>query len=474
MEAVSNSVVPPEEVSELETTYESAVSEQSGDAKTSDEVEIPTEQPDNTKNLVGLEEQGNVEVAITEQSEEPKATETPVPAEALAEEPVEAVEPVEAEVPVQIEEPVQVEEPVQEQAQAEEPVKSEETVQTEVLVQEPVQIEEPVQAEEPVQVEEPVQAEEPVKSEETIQAEEQVQAEEPVQVGEPAKAEKTVQVEAPPTADEPATVTTEVPAATEEASITEVPKATEVPSATEETVVTDEPAAVEEPSTVEAQVAVEEPVKSEEPAAVEEQAEAEKPAAAAVDQPIAETIEAITRDMNAADERVINAATKMAAGDADTVLPKKQTRGEKKARKVLLKLGLKQVSGVNRVTIRKSKNILFVINNPDVYKNPATDSYVVFGEAKIEDLSQQAQMAAANRMQKRKQEMEIKAPNIKIDPLREEPEEEDVGEIEGSDKVDDKDIELVMQQANVSRQRATKALLNCKNDIVNAIMELTM
>lgn len=33
MEAVSNAVVPPEEVSELETTYESAVSEQSGDAK---------------------------------------------------------------------------------------------------------------------------------------------------------------------------------------------------------------------------------------------------------------------------------------------------------------------------------------------------------------------------------------------------------------------------------------------------------
>ena len=36
--------------------------------------------------------------------------------------------------------------------------------------------------------------------------------------------------------------------------------------------------------------------------------------------------------------------------------------------------------------------ILFVINKPDVYKNPASDTYIVFGEAKIEDLSQQAQM----------------------------------------------------------------------------------
>merc|ERR1711862_82390 len=48
-------------------------------------------------------------------------------------------------------------------------------------------------------------------------------------------------------------------------------------------------------------------------------------------------------------------------------------------------------------TIRKFKNILFVINKPDVYKNPASDTYIVFGEAKIEDLSQQAQMQAAEK-----------------------------------------------------------------------------
>ena len=61
----------------------------------------------------------------------------------------------------------------------------------------------------------------------------------------------------------------------------------------------------------------------------------------------------------------------------------KQSRGEKKARKALSKIGLKTVSGVTRVTIRKSKNILFVINKPDVYKSPASDTYIVFGEAKV-------------------------------------------------------------------------------------------
>ena len=41
-------------------------------------------------------------------------------------------------------------------------------------------------------------------------------------------------------------------------------------------------------------------------------------------------------------------------------------------------------------TIKKDK--------PDMYKNPASDTYIVFGEAKIEDLSQQAQMEAAQKV----------------------------------------------------------------------------
>ena len=50
-------------------------------------------------------------------------------------------------------------------------------------------------------------------------------------------------------------------------------------------------------------------------------------------------------------------------------------------------LGLKQVPGVTRVTIRKAKNILFVIGRPDVYKSPASDTYIVFGEAKVQALT---------------------------------------------------------------------------------------
>merc|ERR1711980_69327 len=83
--------------------------------------------------------------------------------------------------------------------------------------------------------------------------------------------------------------------------------------------------------------------------------------------------------------------------DEEPVSKAKQSRSEKKARKAMSKLGLRQVTGVTRVTIRKSKNILFVITKPDVYKSPAGDTHIVFGEAKIEDLSQQAQVQAAEK-----------------------------------------------------------------------------
>merc|ERR1711977_233184 len=73
----------------------------------------------------------------------------------------------------------------------------------------------------------------------------------------------------------------------------------------------------------------------------------------------------------------------------------KQNRSEKKSRKAVQKLGMKPVPGIVRVTVKKSKNILFVISKPDVHKSPNSDTYIVFGEAKIEDLSAQAQASAA-------------------------------------------------------------------------------
>jgi nascent polypeptide-associated complex subunit alpha len=161
-----------------------------------------------------------------------------------------------------------------------------------------------------------------------------------------------------------------------------------------------------------------------------------------------------------------------AAGLPEEAVSKaKQSRSEKKSRKLMSKLGLKQVQGVTRVTIRKSKNILFVINKPDVYKNPASDTYIVFGEAKIEDLGQQAQMAAAEKFKAPELGSGAEAGASVPAPIQEESEEDEEVDETG---VEEKDIELVMNQANVSRAKAIKALRNNNHDIVNAIMELTM
>jgi nascent polypeptide-associated complex subunit alpha len=133
---------------------------------------------------------------------------------------------------------------------------------------------------------------------------------------------------------------------------------------------------------------------------------------------------------------------------------------------------LKQVIGVSRVTIRKAKNILFVIIQPDVYKSPASDTYVIFGEAKIEDLSQQAQMAAAEKF-KAPEPAEVPG-EIAITPAQARHEESEGEEEIDENGIEAKDIELVMSQAGVSRSKAVNALRNNQNDIVNAIMELTM
>ncbi|KAG1338578.1 nascent polypeptide-associated complex subunit alpha-like protein 1 [Cocos nucifera] len=151
------------------------------------------------------------------------------------------------------------------------------------------------------------------------------------------------------------------------------------------------------------------------------------------------------------------------AGDASG--RSKQSRSEKKSRKAMLKLGMKPIPGVSRVTVKKSKNILFVISKPDVFKSPTSDTYVIFGEAKIEDLSSQLQTQAAE---------QFKAPDLshvisKPETSAMAQDDEEVDET----GIEPKDIELVMTQAGVSRSKAVKALKAADGDIVTAIMELT-
>jgi len=195
----------------------------------------------------------------------------------------------------------------------------------------------------------------------------------------------------------------------------------------------------------------------------------------------------------------------------------KQSRSEKKSRKALQKLGMRPVPGIVRVTVKKAKNILFVISKPDVFKNPTSDTYVIFGEAKIEDISNNALSKKAQQVLDTESPLNpsaalasmagVGAPTKEHDhshhghnhehphtesaaPSTEPPtsssasekKKEDSGasaagaddEVVDETGVEAKDIELVMSQGNVSRARAVKALKSNNGDIVNAIMALTM
>lgn len=150
-------------------------------------------------------------------------------------------------------------------------------------------------------------------------------------------------------------------------------------------------------------------------------------------------------------------------------------RAEKKSRKAMQKLGMRPIPGVVRMSVKKSNQVLFVITQPDVFKSPNADTYVIFGEAKTEDSGQMAAAAAqaAQAQQAAAAAAAKQAPEAaSLEPVSEEPAGDDAAPAE-EEGVESKDIELVMSQAGCSRAKAVKALKENDNDLVNAIMSLT-
>ena len=141
---------------------------------------------------------------------------------------------------------------------------------------------------------------------------------------------------------------------------------------------------------------------------------------------------------------------------------------------------MKPIPGITRVTMKKSKNIMFVINKPDIFKSPGGESYIIFGEAKIEDLA--AKQAAMNEQQRSAENNNYyqQSSNTSSKNNNDDDDDDDMPElVDESVQVDEsgidpKDITLVMEQAHCTRSQAVTALRNNANDLVNAIMELTI
>lgn len=110
----------------------------------------------------------------------------------------------------------------------------------------------------------------------------------------------------------------------------------------------------------------------------------------------------------------------------------------------------------------------------------------IFGEAKIEDLNSQAQASAAQQLAAAESagagdphaghdhaHDHDKGKAIDSGEAKKDEDEDDDEEVDETG-LEAKDIELVVQQAGVSKKKAIKALKENDNDIVNSIMALSM
>mmetsp|Transcript_15154 Transcript_15154/g.17502 ORF Transcript_15154/g.17502 Transcript_15154/m.17502 type:complete len:177 (+) Transcript_15154:51-581(+) len=155
----------------------------------------------------------------------------------------------------------------------------------------------------------------------------------------------------------------------------------------------------------------------------------------------------------------------------DNKEPEMDARGGKQAKryaKAMAKLGLKPEPNIVRVQIRKHQGLSFAISKPEVYRFPGTNTFVIFGETQLEETGNDAQKAAARTVVGAAPEQAEAAAAAAAPAAAEEDDNEDAGTLQ------EKEITVVMSQANVSRGKAIRALKNNNGDIVNAIMELTM
>mmetsp|Transcript_3658 Transcript_3658/g.4230 ORF Transcript_3658/g.4230 Transcript_3658/m.4230 type:complete len:342 (-) Transcript_3658:208-1233(-) len=181
-------------------------------------------------------------------------------------------------------------------------------------------------------------------------------------------------------------------------------------------------------------------------------------------------------------------SSKAATDDEEGTKKKRVVRNrvEKKNRKLMMKLGMKRITGVHRATFKTKKGIFF-IDDPDVYSETdgKNTELVIFGQTFVQDTPDvfdqtmtqnmhdvQRLMVATDSKDYKNEDgtfhtlppttSTLKKKEVTIVPATE----------EGEKGLEPIDVELVMSQASVSRSRAVNALRKNNKDVVDAIMWL--
>ncbi|KAF7455820.1 Nascent polypeptide-associated complex subunit alpha [Cryptosporidium felis] len=157
----------------------------------------------------------------------------------------------------------------------------------------------------------------------------------------------------------------------------------------------------------------------------------------------------------------------------------RHNKGEKKNRKLVQKLGLKPITDFEKVVVRGARGLSFQIVDPEVYPIPGTKSYIVFGDAKLEDRNAASQAAAlanaTSQLEQKLAAMKTRDEDSSEAAPASSSTKEDDQENEEADEtgVDEGNIDLVMNQTGCSRAKAVRALKSNNNDVVEAILSLS-
>lgn len=128
------------------------------------------------------------------------------------------------------------------------------------------------------------------------------------------------------------------------------------------------------------------------------------------------------------------------------------------------------MTGITRVTLRKRDGLIFVINDPEVLKSGSNEnSFAIFGELKLEDPNQRLAQSQAQKFAEKDTAAATKAAGAKEEDKKEEDDTEPLSE-EG---LDAEHINMIMQHASCSRNKAIRTLRENNNDMVAAIMKLS-
>ena len=159
----------------------------------------------------------------------------------------------------------------------------------------------------------------------------------------------------------------------------------------------------------------------------------------------------------------------------ETPEPHKMSRGEKKFKKAMMRMGLKPLEGFTRATIKTGKSMLLYIDNPFVMNSGTNEhNYLIFGEAKIFDFKSALSKEKMAQFNKGRAPVEGNVPETVVEEKedlkddvenKEEVEEKEIDE----SKYNEEDIKSIMDYSKCDRQAALKALVKANGDVIDAI-----